>query len=334
MKNNLWLNVLRKLLGFIFVFLISYSSQSWANGESRNPSDSSVEYARLSSGQYVIDTYVNGQGPFKFMIDTAASRSSIFEKTKTTLGLEYGEGEERFVSGMINSGLRPIVKIAKLSFAQQKFKDHTVLVLKDWDDLEEPLDGILGLDVFTDLVLHFSKTKKNVRVYKESTLPMSKFRRWDKIKLSSSPYPGKGYGLLFSSANIGRAKVPVLIDSGAGFTMLNWKSLNSKYSDIEKVRLREEWVVQGAIGEFVPTSQVIVKNLKIDGLEIDRQNVLILDFDKFPVNGYGKYPLMVMGIDVFGGRDFVLDFQTNQLLMEPRHMNVNLRARASRVRRY
>ena len=44
-------------------------------------------YRIASYGRLVTEVYVNGQGPFTFLIDTASSRSLIFEHVRQKLGL-------------------------------------------------------------------------------------------------------------------------------------------------------------------------------------------------------------------------------------------------------
>ena len=44
-------------------------------------------YRIASYGRMVTDVFINGQGPFTFLIDTASSRSLIFEHVRAQLGL-------------------------------------------------------------------------------------------------------------------------------------------------------------------------------------------------------------------------------------------------------
>ena len=55
----------------------------------------SVPYHRTDDGRVVVPVYVNGSGPHSFAIDTAASRSVIFESLRDDIGLEHSSRDER-----------------------------------------------------------------------------------------------------------------------------------------------------------------------------------------------------------------------------------------------
>ena len=122
-----------------------------------------------------------------------------------------------------------------------------------------------------------------------------------------------------------------MIDTGANFTTISWSSVEGTRLAKEKRRLHEAWVVQGAVGEFKPRMVVKLDKIIIGGVLLNKHEMLLMDFETLQVNANGKYPLIIAGIDLMGGRDFVLDFKNNALYIEPNDRGWFLRGNASRL---
>lgn len=307
------------------------ASPAFANGKD-NPSKSSiVRFERMELGQYTIEAYINGQGPFRFMIDTAASRTSIFEDTRRRLGIELTQNKEVLISGMTDSSFRPTIHVESLRFGRQNFANHKVVVLDKWYDPDEKIDGILGVEVFENLVLQFSHRRKQLKISKGGRYRRSKYKNWQKIDLIPNPYPVEDYGLLFTYTQIGDLLIPTMVDTGANFTTLNWASVKGTVIEGNKRRLREKWVIEGAVGEFIPRSKIRVDKAEIGGVKFKNWDMLVMDFGALPINGHGKYPLVITGVDLMAGQDFVFDFKNKILLIRPKTDFVNTRPSGSRI---
>jgi len=314
-----------------FIAACLFSTSAIAKSKSPYVARNNMDFSRMKTGQYTVEILLNGEGPFIFMIDTAATRTSIFEKTLSKLGLQEELQGEALISGMTDLRLRPRVNLDSISFGKTVFKDHSVVVLEDWDELEEPLDGILGIEVLAQFSLDFSHGKNRLRIRKKFNPRAIKYKGWSKIQLISNPYPVDDYGLKFTGAKIGKSVIPAMFDTGANFTTISWSSVEGTKLAKEKKRLREEWVVQGAVGEFKPRMVVKLDKISIGGIPLLKHEMLLMDFDKMQVNGRGQYPMVIAGIDLIGGRDFVLDFQNDLVYVEPTDRGWNLRGNASRL---
>lgn len=319
-------------IGLVACLFIYFSLPAFANTTS--PSHT-VPFERLEHGQYTIEVSINDSKPLKFMIDTAASRTSIFNKTRLRLGLKT-DGAQKFINGMTNSGYRPTSTVDKLSFGRHVFSEHNIIILKDWDRaINEGLDGILGMDVFSNLVFAFSHKTKTVKISTRSRYSKSKYSRWKKVRLEDNPYPVDKFGLLFTYTQLGDLHIPTLLDTGANFSAINWMSVKGTSISKERRRLREKWVIQGSVGAFKPRMLVRLEKTYIGGIRLRQHEFLVMDFEKFPVNNYGAYPLVIAGIDIFEGRDFTLDFDNKYLYIAPKSRDFTLRVglRPTRIKR-
>src|SRR5580704_15606446 len=87
---------LSKLLG-LFMALLGFaglSSPAFATLPAEQP------YRIANYGRLVTDVFINGQGPFSFLIDTASSRSLIFEHVRAQLSLAPSQPEHVIVYGI------------------------------------------------------------------------------------------------------------------------------------------------------------------------------------------------------------------------------------------
>ncbi len=317
------------VLLFLLVLRIVWPASAFANTNLRH--SQWVPFERTLNGQYTIEVTINGDGPFIFMIDTAASRTSIFNKTRSHLKLE-NSGEKKFINGITASNFRPSTSIDILEFAGHVFHDHNIIVLKDWKDADAlQIDGILGMDVFRQLVFAFSHEKSRVKISRLPKFTKSKYRHWTKVKLEDNPYPVDKYGLLFTYTKLGNLRIPTLLDTGSNFSAINWMSVKGTRIAKERRRLREEWIVQGSIGTFKPRIRVKLAQALIGGIRLKNHEFLIMNFDNFPVNNFGKYPLVIAGVDLFEGRDFVLDFPNKRLYLARKRHNIEVKPNASRL---
>ncbi len=318
---------------FAFVFIISLFCYGvgWAKSTDNIVPTNLIGFERLAGGQYVIDVSVNAQGPFKFMIDTGASRTSIFEKTQARLGIKNLNNSKRIVNGMNGAALRPVVIANSISFAGHRVSNHAIIVLEDWGKVgSEHLAGILGMDVLDGLVLSFRHGTGEVQIEAGKDLNWRTYRRWTKINLNltPNPYPEAEYGLLFTHTLFGGLRIPTMLDTGAGFSAISWDIVEGTKLGKEKKRLREKWVIQGAIGEFKPALRFVMRNMIVGGLEFGKRDLVVLNFDQLPINGYGKYPLAVVGVDLFAGHDFILDLNKGDVLIDAKLKKFRERSRS------
>ncbi len=310
------------LFCLIAVLFLSHSLPSYADTTAPSIPKNAVKFDRLEDGQYVIGAMIDGQGPFRLMVDTGASRTSVFESTVKRLNLQTNDKKMLNISGMVSAELRPVANIKTLAFAGMSFKSREIVILEDWPKLENrdiPIDGILGMDMLAGLILRFYHDGDYVKVRSDGIISTRKFRRWTKLKLTQNPYPVEKFGLIFTNTKFGDLKIPTLVDTGAGFTAMNWRIVQNTTLAKTKRRLREDWVVQGAVGEFKPRVRVTLDKLVLGGFMFGKRDLVLVDFNKMPVNNYGAYPLVVCGIDILGGNDFVLDLKNNNLYLKTRY---------------
>src|SRR5258708_2555623 len=126
-------------MGALIAFLALLAGQAWASSSAEQP------YRIDSHGRLVTAVYVDGQGPFSFVIDTASSRSLIFEHVRKQLGLAQSQPERMKIYGINDVADIMPVKPGELRVAGESVRGLTLGVVPD-SETTGP-DGILGIDI-------------------------------------------------------------------------------------------------------------------------------------------------------------------------------------------
>jgi len=108
----------------------------------------------LAYGIPIVPVFVNGQGPFRFVLDTAASKTIIDRELAERLGLP--EGPEAMALGA--GGIMPVrlTCLEELRLGELSLRDLEVGIadLSAFREvLDIPVEGILGSDVLEGSVI-------------------------------------------------------------------------------------------------------------------------------------------------------------------------------------
>src|SRR6478752_3198246 len=75
-------------------------------------------------GRVMTHVMVNGKGPFRFVIDTGASRSTLAPHTARTLGLSNTPGRNVMLNGVTGAAEVATVSVDSIDIGQISFKDQ------------------------------------------------------------------------------------------------------------------------------------------------------------------------------------------------------------------
>jgi hypothetical protein len=126
-----------------------------------------VEARMLKTGHVpTIEVMVNGQGPFRFMVDTgAAGTARIDSALAARLGLEkVGEAMGGDPSGR-NRFTMTLVEVDSIGIGGARFAGVTAAV-RNFSErgLGEPVDGVLGFGLFADALLTLDYPRERVEI--------------------------------------------------------------------------------------------------------------------------------------------------------------------------
>ena len=289
-----------------------------------------VPYQKTDDGLYTIDVQLNGDGPYRFLIDTGATISVVFEDTAEALVLPLDTQDTTMIHGIVESQSRPVVTLSSLTVGTIEKQNMRVAILKNRIAQAE-VQGILGLDFLRDHALIFDHEASVLKFTVSDHFAASQYRDWNYIRLLPNPYREEGYGLVFINMRYARYRNPALLDLGASFSVANWAAARGSQFERIRSRLRQNWELEGAIGTFKPTTNVRMSRVYAGEHTWYNQVILVLDLDTLNLLGTEDKPLILAGADLFEDTSFAIDFSGERLYVKPNAAYLRQQAEDSQV---
>ena len=252
-----------------------------------------------AAGRAVALININGQGPFRFIIDTGANRSVLSQTLATRLGLApAGVDVVHSIDGAQPAAL---VKVESLSFGALRLSHGDTPVLDG--PMLDGEHGLLGVDGMAGRLLHIDFTKHCVEIYESAAqMPM---QGWQSI-----PARMRFGSLLMVPGEIVGVHVNVLIDTGSDISLANQHFRDA----LRAVAARTIEYHNGHAFTFgrpiVLEQSVWTPSLRLGHTVVDGVNAYIGDFHIFDFWGLQDEPTMLIGMDVLArSQEMAIDYE-------------------------
>jgi len=258
-------------------------------------------------GRVMTQVMVNGKGPFRFVIDTGASRSTLAPHLARTLGLKHSVGRNVMLNGVTGALEVPTVAVDSLEIGALKFENQNLPVI--FTSIMGNADGILGVAGFQDQRIDVDFKRDRVSVL------VSNGRR-PHYSMVTARAARDVNGLMVVEMRVGRRiKAKAVIDTGAERTLGNL-ALQTAMNKGRKKRQVVGAVVHGATPDIADGDVQEIKEARIGDLTLTNLEVIFADFHVFKLWGLHQQPAMLIGMDMLGVLDrLVIDYRRNEVSM-------------------
>ncbi len=296
-------------------FLLASIALFWAGealAQSAQSEGSTATAETLSTGddansRMTVPIMVNGQGPFRFIIDTGADSSVISRELAQRLALPSGK-KARLVS---LSGINDVqmVRIDSLRVsANRELRNLRVPALAA-ENLGA--DGLLGLDALKGQRILLDFAAQSMIVEPGNT----KAVREEAVTSSTIVVRGRNRmgQLVLVDADANGQEVWVVVDTGGQTTIGNnaLRKLMLKRPPKDGFRQVE---LLSVVGERIPADFAIVGKMRIGGVQIGNAAVAFTDIRPFVTFGLNRRPAMLLGMESLRGfRRVSIDFANKQV---------------------
>lgn len=252
-----------------------------------------------TAGRPVALININGQGPFRFIIDTGANRSVLSKALAARLGLVFS-GED-VVHSIEGSELASLVKLESLSFGSLHLSQGDTPVLDS--PMLDGEQGLLGVDGMAGRLLHIDFAKRCVAIY-GSAAQMS-MQGW-----LSAPAQMRFGTMMLVEGEIAGVRVNVLIDTGSDISLAN-----EKFRDSLRIVAARTIEYHGGRAFTFGRPIVLDQNVWTPALRLGRTvvngvNAYIGNFHIFDVWGLQDEPTLLIGMDVLArSREMAIDYE-------------------------
>ena len=277
-----------------------------------------LETAFDTAKRMVVPVYLNGRGPFSFVVDTGANRSVVATDVAATCSLPAAGKAE--VHGIAGAEATNLAAVRRLSVGDVVSSGLELPVLpRGWLGA----DGLLGVDILRGrvMLLNFAQSRFEI----SNSGPGTEIGRDSNSRIPSHTSPirvGAAYRygqLVILDAQVGDINVNAFLDSGSQVTVGNRALRDAVVRTIPDfaVRLAPVPLIsatgQTAMGEFAP-----LPTMRLGGMSVFHVLGIFADLHIFDLWKLSDRPAILIGIDVLRHfQDVTLDFGRRQVVFTP-----------------
>jgi predicted aspartyl protease len=266
----------------------------------------------LPSGHPVVLVGFDDTAPKRFLLDTAASMTAILPRLRAEMPRLKGTAAARPLNGA--GGATPIetAKVDRLHVAGRTFKPDTVLLLPPSPAADLGTDGVLGADIISHFVI-------------EVDMPGGSWRMADQVEpaliegmATTVPFTLDDQRAPRLTIRLNGVELSALLDTGARGTIINGAAARALGFADGDPRLVAGSQIKGATQHAVASVKLPLETLAIGGVQIAKPTVRVADLPVFGVLGFtAGQPAVILGIDMFRDRRFVIDHLGLRLHISP-----------------
>jgi hypothetical protein len=291
--------------------LLAPASQAWATLPAEQP------YRIAHHGRLVTDVYINGQGPFSFLIDSASSRSLIFEHVRKQLGLTQSQPGLMTIFGINDVGNAVPVKPGPLRVAGEEIRDLTLGVLPDTETAGP--DGVLGTDVLAHYFVVLDRRAMRIKFLPPDGDAARDFSGWAQTSLVSRPLKKFPIQFWYLKTRFNDHGITSLFDLGAGTTIMNWEAA-------ERLGLHRHnfatygpppQTLQDVLGKRAPAVQLLGLEMRLSERTWTKQTAIVADAPIFNYFDLDEQPAAIVGPGLLIDNSLAIDFAGQRLFIGP-----------------
>ena len=259
-------------------------------------------------GRVMTHVMVNGKGPFRFVIDTGASRSTLAPHLARALNLKPSVGRNVMLNGVTGAAEVPTVAVDSIEIGALRFDKQDLPVI--FTSIMGNADGILGVAGFQDQRIDVDFKRDRVSVL-EST---GKRPHYSMVTARATR---NANGLMIVDVRVGRRiRAKAVIDTGAERSLGNLALQEAMNRNRRKKREIVAAVVHGATPDIADGDLQDIKEATIGDMTLTNMEVIFADFHVFKLWGLHQEPAMLIGMDMLGVLErLVIDYRRNEVSM-------------------
>lgn len=260
--------------------------------------DAAIATARGVFEHVTVPVTINGQGPFRFMVDTGANVSCLSQTLAEQLALP--QGRTVHVQTIVGRRERRTVHVDRLEVGPRVRKRVNAPVLPM---LDFGVDGILGVDWLKGQRLEMAFAHGRLQITKSR----SEASRENRVVVPARRKSGQ---LTIVDADVSGSTISAMIDSGSQFSLGNraLRRLVNRLDPAASSRATPVGMVS-VVGEAFNGDQLYVPFIRLGGLTLGNVPVVFAEMPVFKLWELHDTPAMLLGVDLLAQFETVaMDF--------------------------
>lgn len=265
--------------------------------------------AKKVVSRMTVPVQLNGQGPFRFVVDSGADTSVVGVSVARSLQLPGSTPVT--LHGMTGSGIVERVKVGSLGFGQSAFHDLDLPVLRE-GDLGGA--GMIGIDALVEQRLMLDFERHLIKV-EDATRPAQRLD--GEIVVTARRRRGQ---LILTEVRANNKAVEAVIDTGSEVTIGN-----TALRDLLIKRYADRFgtgVITDVTGRTMTLQIARIDRLRLGPVLLENIPIAFADVPPFAVFGLAETPALLLGTDLMETfRRVSLDFRARKVRFQLRHCN-------------
>jgi predicted aspartyl protease len=251
-------------------------------------------------GRVVAPVMIDGQGPFRFIVDTGANRSVLSQDLLVHLGLTpFGTGEVHSVHGVT---IAPLVQVQAIRYGALTLGNPSLPVLDGAVLAGE--QGLLGVDGMAGRRLKMD--------FEHGCIEITPSRGANRLPGWAVVQGELRFGtLMMVHGNINGLHVRMLLDTGSDTSLANEALRTELNAHVRRDRARVDYAIAYNNGRpVVLQNAILIPQMGMGELQVRNVTAYVGDFHIFALWGLLKEPTLLLGMDVLSqARGIAIDYQ-------------------------
>jgi predicted aspartyl protease len=265
-------------------------------------------------GRVLAPVMINGRGPFRFIVDTGASYSTVSPQLVQALGLQPNEDVPFLVNGITGSARVPSVLIDHLQVGDLSYRSIRLPVI--WAPVMGGADGILGAAGLREERIMVDFIHNRVAISRSRrAVPARGYQRVHATVMSN--------GLMTVEVRVGGVRARAVIDTGAERSLGN-QALRDALRHWQDARRAPHFTdVYGTTSDIAQGEIGLAPIIHFGPLKMIDVDLIYGDFHIFEVWKMRKEPALILGMDVLGSVSGLgIDFRNEEMYFEGAYFGV------------
>ena len=254
-------------------------------------------------GRIWAPVFINGQGPYRLVLDTGASHSAVIAEVAQELGLMPVDTSGVLLRGVTGSVRVPVVRAGSLTVGDLTLTDQLLPIVPD---ALGGAQGVLGVDGMGDKRIFIDFMNDRISItYSHGARAPSGF--------ITIPVRIDDRGLLRTQAYVGGVRTVIIIDTGGQVSVGNPALKQALLHRPSEAGLHDV-MIEGATNDIRPGQSHVLPPLALGPAVIQGANIAFSDLPIFESWGFAQQPALLIGMDTLGLMDtLIIDYRRQEL---------------------
>jgi predicted aspartyl protease len=249
------------------------------------PIDATIDTANYLS----VTVHIDGNGPYRFVVDTGADRTVLASDVAVDLGLL--RGERVVMEGVVRAVATQTVAIRELSFGSIVCR-HLAVPTLPRDMLRA--DGYLGLDTLDGHRVTFDFKNRTLQVSKTGSRFSDFWLRQSEARIRTS---GSSGHLRAVDCTVDGVAATAFIDTGAEVSAGNASLLAALTREKRRGYQADPLSLTDITGGEIMGNVTMVDKIRLMDVQFTNCPLVIADFKIFDVWGLAQHPALLIGMN-------------------------------------